>query len=679
MKLEQNYDFRKRYCTPHRRIADYKGRVPKENELELRSPVLICSDVANEVAEVAIKDLIAYLKTAFGITASVTEKSAEAVIRISLADSMAGDYMARRIVVDGDGVVIEGADERGIAQAIYTLEERMNDARAPFLSYGETEQRPLFAPRMIHSGYGMDVFPDEYISVCAHYGYDTLLSYVRSVEDRAELASLVKRAARYGLDVYAYCAFENFVHPEDEGAKEIFAEAYGGIFRDAPGLKGIVFVGESVEFPSRDPHVECRSYRVPPADGIPTGRPTPGWWPCYDYAEWITMIRDSVRAVTPDADIVFWTYNWGCTPKEDRLALIDRLPTDISLQVTFEMFERQCYGNGFGEVCDYTISFSGPGQYFLSEAEAAHRRGIRLYTMANTAGKTWDFGVIPYEPFPQRWRDRHEKLLECREKYGLCGLMESHHYGFAPSFIARLANATFTEGSEDYQTRLCKVAKRFSETEYEEVLQAISLLDESQKYYVPSSENQYGPYRIGPSYPFCIKRGLKKPNGPDAVYGNGIYDTLLIRRENMRRDPYSLRLRDELRMHKEALLLSKQALYRFKHIKNKNVELQRLINMVEFIVRCHMTAVNYKEFYLQTIRMLNEVTREGVKRCAKQIERIALREIENAKATVPLVQRDSSLGYEPSMGYQTDEAGIRWKLKQMDYMLNSELPIYLDF
>ena len=40
--------------------------------------------------------------------------------------------------------------------------------------------------------------------------------------------------------------------------------------------------------------------------------------------------------------------------------------------------------------------------YFKSEAEAAAKRGIRFYSMTNTGGVTWDFGVIPYEPFPYR-------------------------------------------------------------------------------------------------------------------------------------------------------------------------------------------------------------------------------------------------------------------------------------
>jgi len=135
-------------------------------------------------------------------------------------------------------------------------------------------------------------------------------------------------------------------------------------------------------------------------------------------------------------------------------------------------------------------------------------------------------------------------------------------------------------------------------------------------------------------------------------------------------------VRDELKQHKQALALSKQGLAKLKKIKHKSAALRRFVNMVEFIVRCHITAVNQKEFYVLRNKLLAAQTREEIVKCADKIERIALREIENAKAAIPLVQRDSSIGYEPSMGYQCDEEGIRWKLKHMDYLLNVELKPY---
>lgn len=65
-------------------------------------------------------------------------------------------------------------------------------------------------------------------------------------------------------------------------------------FRKHP-FKGVVFVGESVEFPSKDPHSTGAPHRQKPADGIPNGKMSPGWYPCYDYAQWIALVRDTIR------------------------------------------------------------------------------------------------------------------------------------------------------------------------------------------------------------------------------------------------------------------------------------------------------------------------------------------------------------------------------------------------
>lgn len=55
---------------------------------------------------------------------------------------------------------------------------------------------------------------------------------------------------------------------------------------------------------------------------------------------------------------------------------------------------------------------------------------------------------------------------------------------------------------------------------------------------------------------------------------------------------------------------------------------------------------------------------------------IARDEIENAKATIPLVEADSRLGWEPSMEYMTDKGHLQWKIKQVERVLEEEIPKY---
>ena len=55
---------------------------------------------------------------------------------------------------------------------------------------------------------------------------------------------------------------------------------------------------------------------------------------------------------------------------------------------------------------------------------------------------------------------------------------------------------------------------------------------------------------------------------------------------------------------------------------------------------------------------------------------IAQEELENARATIPLVEQDSSLGYEPSMDYVTDRSHLEWKIRQLTSVLERDIPQY---
>lgn len=683
LKNEKNYDFRKRLCKPHSRIFVGEGRTPSSDEYALKKEITVSLQSDGKVALTAAEDFKDYLKTAFGIKATFVEENADicAFICAEGLGENANGYMGRKITVTENGITIQAFDERAIAQAFYSLEERMNTRKAPYLKLGVTEQRPAFSPRMTHSGYGMDMFPDEYLSTLAHQGYDAILLFVKdkahSGHGECDFNDITKRAEKYGIDVYAYSYVKNFVHPEDEGAKEIYADIYGGLFKAVPGFKGMIFVGESIEFPSNDPHVAKRQYFEVPKDGIPDGTVSPGWYPCNDYPQWLSLVRDSIRAVKPDADVVFWTYNFGYVDREARVALLRSLPTDISLLVTYEMFDTYEMGNGRGMVMDYTISHVGPGEYFKSEAEVAKERGIRLYSMVNTGGRTWDFGVIPYEPFPLQWNERHKSILESREKYGLVGLMESHHYGFLPSFISRLTNNNFTLGAKSFDEKYTEIAKEYAGDEYEKFIAGMALVNESVKHYVPSDESQWACFRIGPAFPICLARAFKYPNEPGVHFGNAIYQVVGRNFDDWgNHDCFSLRVRAEIEEAKKSRDLIKEGIKILKSIKKKNAELQRLINLVSYIEKCYITGINSKSFYVWRYKLLSADTKEKLSSAIRHLESIARAEIKNAESAIPLVKRDSAIGYESSMGYQCDEKALLWKIKQTSYVIDTELALY---
>ena len=59
-----------------------------------------------------------------------------------------------------------------------------------------------------------------------------------------------------------------------------------------------------------------------------------------------------------------------------------------------------------------------------------------------------------------------------------------------------------------------------------------------------------------------------------------------------------------------------------------------------------------------------------------ELVEIAEDEILNAKNTIPLVEADSRLGWEPAMGYTTDPEKVKWKIGQVERVISHEIPVY---
>src|SRR5690606_17709328 len=94
------------------------------------------------------------------------------------------------------------------AQGCYHLEDLMNLREAPFLAKMDAVRAPLFSPRMVHSGWGIDQFPDQHLNAIAHAGMDAILVFVKgpntTTTGHLDINNLIDRAAAYGIDVYLY-------------------------------------------------------------------------------------------------------------------------------------------------------------------------------------------------------------------------------------------------------------------------------------------------------------------------------------------------------------------------------------------------------------------------------------------------------------------------------------------
>ncbi len=70
-----------------------------------------------------------------------------------------------------------------------------------------------FSPRMVHSAFGIDSYPDDYLSAVAKAGVDSILVYISDPPDvtrtgkHENIGEIVDKAAKFGLAVYAYADF----------------------------------------------------------------------------------------------------------------------------------------------------------------------------------------------------------------------------------------------------------------------------------------------------------------------------------------------------------------------------------------------------------------------------------------------------------------------------------------
>ena len=684
---EKRYAFRKELVTSNVPFAVIERDI-NEDEISLKSGAIISGDTS-PVIEHAKKDFKDYLKVSFGIK----EDTDSAIkITVKITDKGLGDvcsYKGRVVKISDNGIEILAFDDRGAAQAIYDLEDKMTENKVPYLVKGETRQKPVFSPRMAHSAYDVDVFPDGYLQKLAKDGVDSIILFVRGVNHVAtgetDINDIIDRAESYGLDTYAYCYCSVFHSPDAPDAEEVFENAYGKVFEAHPKFKGMIFVGESVEFPSKDENTYPRTHReFLNEDNLPDPKSAPGWWPCKDFPDWVNLVKKVIRNHKADADIVFWTYNWGWAPEKERIELIDKLPTDISLLVTFEMFQNLPTEYGITErVCDYSVAFAGPGDYFISEAKAAKRRGIRLYTQANAGGRTWDFGTMTYEPFPQQWMRRYQAMRECNKEYNLTGVMECHHFGFWPSFITKIEKMAYEYNCDTPDNILRRVVGEFSEGQTEECLKAFELWSKAINLYMPTDDEQYCAMRVGPAYPLALglyPRAPKWLQTEKLLFGGGICEEYHLQSGRKSAEGlftlHSVRMRVEMKILADAIKLVREGIDIFKSLSKKNKQIRRLINMGEYMIACFTTDINVKKMYIYRQKLFIATTNNEVLNIIQIIRRLGAAEIRNAERALKIVDKDSALGYEPSMGYGGDRAHIEWKIRQVKHMMNYELSIY---
>ncbi|MCZ2150089.1 MAG: hypothetical protein LC126_20215 [Bryobacterales bacterium] len=449
LPIERPHDFRKAIETwtePPRRNPASK---PAGNELAMpaRGWTLAIAGDAGPVLRQAAGDFRDYLHRAMQVEVALETPASlsqwSGMRRAVVAGTRAqmpgcGDSLTARkdyqIIVGPERIAICGYDERGAMYGLYNLEARMSLREAPFLPRNlNTVRHSLYGARMTLSGLGWMEWPDTYLSMIAHHGFDAIYasvyanpngtiagppySYMIRRQDPARMRDLIDRAARYGLDVYAPIMHHLDGTPGNEAALRKLVRDNVTRF---PEIRGYVLLIEGFDYER---------------------------WPSWNRADirkWIdawtrgvAIAAEEMHKINPAIEVLPWDYNidFRARSVDTKRYVIDRYAQDVIPLVTWENGKTFIRDGEEGYLKDYAINEVGPAEVSAAQIERARERGMKVFAKADTFA-SWQFGTFPYLPFPYQWHARYQEL----EKRGIDGTMESWSYGFKPNWVAELRN-----------------------------------------------------------------------------------------------------------------------------------------------------------------------------------------------------------------------------------------------
>ncbi len=501
LPLEKSYDYHRRLST---NPVHTQRRVPKAqakpNELALPSQgwKLVWKQGSTPVLQGAVHDFQDYLDKSMQVRIELDAKDSLAdwqtqkkCIVVGTRDQLPGCGAALKapkdyeIIATPERVTVCGFDERGAMFGLYNLEARMNLREGPFLPADlKTVRHSLYNARMVQSWLGWMDWPDPLLSHLAHDGFDAIFAsvyanpngdyttaenstefYARLMfqvrrQDPARMHDLIRRASRFGIKVYTPLIYQYMGTPESEaGLRKLVRDNV----KEFPEIQGYVLLTEGFWYKQwGGGHGASKEY-------------VQDW--ARNWAKAVGIVAEECHRVNPAIEILPWEYNIDFRPQNTEMKryFIQQLPADSIPLMTWEN------GKGFeldgmhGYLRDYSLNQVGPAEVTDAQIGEARRRGMKVYCKADTFA-SWQFGTIPYLPFPYQWHTRYKAM----EKYGVNGTMESWSSGYAPNFMTELRAWTCWSDAPPFEELLGAIASRnFGGENKEKVIKAWELFSQA--------------------------------------------------------------------------------------------------------------------------------------------------------------------------------------------------------
>ncbi len=482
LPVEEPYAYHKRLNeTPVHQPSRNTNAQPTDDEMSLPATgwTLIRRGDSPALVEHAVADFQDYLKHSMNVEIQVAQKESladwqqweQAIIVGTKADfpergaSLTGpkDY---EITATATQITVCGFDDKGALFGLYNLEARMNLREAPYLPADlNTVRHSLHETRMVQSWMGWMEFPDTVLSHMAHDGFDAVFAsvytnpngdrttaenstdfYARLMrrirhQDPARVRSLIDRAKVQGIKVYTPIIYQYTGTPESEAdLRRLVRE----ILTEFPDIAGYVLLTEGFWYNKwGGGHGASKEY-------------IEDWARNWTYA--VGVVAEECHKVNPDIEILPWEYNIDFRPSnvETKRYFIQQLPEGTTPLLTWENGKSFEIDGMEGHLRDYGINVVGPAEVTDAQIDEARSRGMKVYSNAQTFSCGAQLQTVPYNPFPQQWHARYEKLAE----YKIDGTLESWSSGYNPSFMTELRSWYCWSEAPPLNDLLLKIAAR---------------------------------------------------------------------------------------------------------------------------------------------------------------------------------------------------------------------------
>ncbi|GAA4446082.1 hypothetical protein GCM10023091_38600 [Ravibacter arvi] len=721
----------------HKRIAEGplhvlcrdRGQAGTNDEFSLEGWQLQYISGGDQVIETAVEDFREFMKVSMDVEIPVLKiepavrakkKGNQIVVGLKeyfpqYAANLKGPK-AYALIKEKQQLLVIGYDPVGVLQGLFCLEAQMKFREGPFLEKNlRWIREAVYERRMVLSGLGWMEWPDNQLAHIAHNGFDGLFTsvYANANGDRTtpetstdfyarlmyrirrqspeRVHDLIKRAARWGIKVYTPIIYQYTGTAESEaGLRKLVKD----IIREFPEMGGYVLLTEGFWYQkwgglhgADEAHVK-------------------NW--ADNWAKAVGIVTEECHRVNPETHILAWEYNIDFRPQNVKLKryFVQKLPQDAIPSLTWEN------GKGFeldgmqGFLRDYSLSQVGPAEVTQGQIEEANARGMKVFSKVDTFA-SWQFGTIPYLPFPGQWRKRYDALA----KYGVKGTIESWSSGFTPNFISELRYWTCWNESLSYEDLIGKMASRlFGKEQKEKVLQAWVHFDQAIRQIPDTGPNmgtnnaignplffQEPPLRtatfhkswmdhnmwmgylggeLNPYWPFTVTRMVFYPDFTNKTnraeqYARGATGIVAA--------PGTPLLPVFLKYLKNASAEMEKGLKLYRSAALASPEWKRAIAVREVVVAEHLhrmmdsnaAVLEFENYRLQWAAATDAGKANSL---LDQMEKILKEEIARTKLSQLAVSRDSRFGFQFEQDYVYTPYSLSEKMKLLQETLSEQLP-----